>query len=116
MNKKIQRVLSGILATMFVGQIMIYGDGNSQGIAHAETLPPRSRFRRAPSGHSFPQAQQALFENRYAGKVFRSAPDPFPHTAACRCFARQDPARCTFPRHDSAGQRHDCSDRPAPMN
>ena len=38
MNKKIQRVLSGVLATMFVGQVMIYGDGSSQGIAHAETI------------------------------------------------------------------------------
>ena len=23
---------------MFVGQVMVYGDGNSQGIAHAETI------------------------------------------------------------------------------
>ncbi|MBQ8434870.1 MAG: hypothetical protein IJX24_02515, partial [Oscillospiraceae bacterium] len=38
MKKKIQRVLSGVLAAMFVGQVMIYGDGSSQGIAHAETI------------------------------------------------------------------------------
>ncbi len=38
MKKKIQRVISGVLATMFVGQVMIYGDGSSQGIVHAETI------------------------------------------------------------------------------
>ena len=38
MNKKLQRILSGTLAALFVGQVMIYGDGNSQGIAHAETI------------------------------------------------------------------------------
>ena len=38
MNKKIQRIISGILSVMLVGQVMIYGDGSSQGIAHAETI------------------------------------------------------------------------------
>ena len=38
MKKKIQRVISGVLATMFIGQALIYGDGSSQGIAHAETI------------------------------------------------------------------------------
>ena len=38
MIKKFQRILSGVLAAMFVGQVMIYGDGSSQGIAHAETF------------------------------------------------------------------------------
>ena len=38
MNKKLSRIVSGILSLMFVGQVMIYGDGNSQGIAHAETI------------------------------------------------------------------------------
>ena len=38
MNKRIQKLLSGVLAVMFVGQVMIYGDGSSQGIAHAETI------------------------------------------------------------------------------
>ncbi len=38
MNKKFRRIFSGILSVMFVGQVMIYGDGNSQGIAHAETI------------------------------------------------------------------------------
>ena len=33
MNKRIRKLLSGVLAVMFVGQVMIYGDGNSQGIA-----------------------------------------------------------------------------------
>lgn len=38
MNKKLSRIVSGILSLMFVGQVMIYGDGNSQGIVHAETI------------------------------------------------------------------------------
>ena len=38
MKKLISKLLSGTLALMFVGQIMIYGDGSSQGIAHAETI------------------------------------------------------------------------------
>ena len=38
MNKKLSRIVSGILSLMFVGQVMIYGDGNFQGIAHAETI------------------------------------------------------------------------------
>jgi len=38
LKKLISKLLSGTLALMFVGQIMIYGDGSSQGIAHAETI------------------------------------------------------------------------------
>ena len=38
MNKKISRIVAGALSVMFVGQVMIYGDGSSQGIAHAETI------------------------------------------------------------------------------
>ncbi|MGN0621968.1 MAG: DUF6531 domain-containing protein, partial [Porcipelethomonas sp.] len=38
MNKRIRKLLSGVLAVMFVGQVMVYGDGSSQGIAHAETI------------------------------------------------------------------------------
>lgn len=38
MNKKLNRILAGTLSMMFVGQALIYGDGNSQGIAHAETI------------------------------------------------------------------------------
>lgn len=38
MNKKFRRIVSGVLSVMFVGQVMIYGDGSSQGIAHAETI------------------------------------------------------------------------------
>ena len=30
MNKRIRKLLSGVLAVMFVGQVMIYGDGSSQ--------------------------------------------------------------------------------------
>lgn len=32
MNKKIKQTLAGALSLMFVGQVMIYGDGVSQGI------------------------------------------------------------------------------------
>lgn len=38
MNKKLSRILAGTLSVMFVGQVLIYGDGSSQGIAHAETI------------------------------------------------------------------------------
>ena len=38
MKKFFQRALSGVLSVMFVGQVLIYGDGSSQGIAHAETI------------------------------------------------------------------------------
>lgn len=38
MNKKLRRILAGTLSMMFVGQVMIYGDGTSQGILHAETI------------------------------------------------------------------------------
>ena len=38
MNKKLSRILAGTLSAIFIGQVLIYGDGNSQGIAHAETI------------------------------------------------------------------------------
>lgn len=38
MNKKIKQTFAGALSLMFVGQVMIYGDGASQGILHAETI------------------------------------------------------------------------------
>lgn len=38
MNKKLSRILAGTLSAMFIGQVLIYGDGSSQGIAHAETI------------------------------------------------------------------------------
>ena len=38
MNNKFNRIIAGILSTLFVGQVMIYGDGTSQGILHAETI------------------------------------------------------------------------------
>lgn len=38
MNKKIKKTLASPLSLMFVGQIMIYGDGVSQGILHADTI------------------------------------------------------------------------------
>lgn len=44
MIKRWQRVLSGVLASLMVGQIFIFGDGNSQGIAHAETIEDISEY------------------------------------------------------------------------
>ena len=38
MKKFLSKLLSGALAALFVCQVMIYGDGSSQGIAHAETI------------------------------------------------------------------------------
>lgn len=38
MSKKLSRILAGTLSAMFVGQVLIYGDGTSQGILHAETI------------------------------------------------------------------------------
>ncbi len=39
MKKIFQRALSGVLSVLFVGQVLTtYGDGSSQGIAHAETI------------------------------------------------------------------------------
>ena len=38
MKKIFQRALSGALSVLFIGQALIYGDGSSQGIAHAETI------------------------------------------------------------------------------
>lgn len=38
MNKKLTRILSGTLSLVFVGQVMIYGDGAAQGVLHADTI------------------------------------------------------------------------------
>jgi len=38
MNKKIKQTLAGALSLMFVGQVMIYCDGASQGLLHADTI------------------------------------------------------------------------------
>lgn len=38
MSKKINRIIAGTLSAMFVGQVLIFGDGNSQGILHADTI------------------------------------------------------------------------------
>jgi len=36
--KKLTRTLAGVMSLMFVGQIMVFGDGASQGILHADTI------------------------------------------------------------------------------
>ena len=38
MSKKINRVIAGSLSAMFVGQALIFGDGTSYGILHAEII------------------------------------------------------------------------------
>ncbi len=38
MSKNINRIIAGSLSAMFVGQALIFGDGASQGILHAETI------------------------------------------------------------------------------
>lgn len=38
MSKKLSRILAGTLSAVFVGQVLVYGDGTSQGLLHAETI------------------------------------------------------------------------------
>ena len=38
MSKKLSRIIAGSLSALFVGQALIYGDGTSLGILHAETI------------------------------------------------------------------------------
>lgn len=38
MNNKFNRIIAGTLSALFVGQVMIYGDGTAQGILHADTI------------------------------------------------------------------------------
>lgn len=57
MIKKFQRILSGVLAAMFVGQVMIYGDGSSQGIAM------RKLFLRSKNLFNFPKMRMRFSRN-----------------------------------------------------
>lgn len=38
MHNKLKRIIAVTMSSLFVGQVLIYGDGSSQGIAHAETI------------------------------------------------------------------------------
>ena len=38
MNKKLTRILAGVLSLMFMGQVMVFGDGSAQGLLHADTI------------------------------------------------------------------------------
>ena len=38
MNKKLTRTLAGAMSLMFMGQVMIFGDGSAQGLLHADTI------------------------------------------------------------------------------
>lgn len=38
MNNKFNRIIAGTLSALFVGQVMIYGDGTAQGLLHADTI------------------------------------------------------------------------------
>ena len=41
MNKKLTRTLAGVMSLMFMGQVMIFGDGSAQGLLHADTIVHR---------------------------------------------------------------------------
>ena len=64
MNKRLSRVLAGTLSAMFVGQVLIYGDGNSQGIAHAETI---ARIKKSLQLSKNADKLQEEFENEIKG-------------------------------------------------
>ena len=64
MNKKLSRILAGTLSAMFVGQVLIYGDGNSQGIAHAETI---ARIKKSLQLSKNADKLQEEFENEIKG-------------------------------------------------
>ena len=38
MNKKLTRTLAGVMSLMFMGQVMVFGDGSTQGLLHADTI------------------------------------------------------------------------------
>ena len=38
MNKELTRILAGVLSLMFMGQVMVFGDGSAQGLLHADTI------------------------------------------------------------------------------
>ncbi len=38
MSKRLNRTIAGVMSLMFVGQVMIFGDGSAQGILHANTI------------------------------------------------------------------------------
>ena len=38
MNKKLTRILAGVMSLMFMGQVMVFGDGSAQGLLHADTI------------------------------------------------------------------------------
>lgn len=38
MNKKLTRTLARFMSMMFMGQVMIFGDGSGQGLLHADTI------------------------------------------------------------------------------
>ena len=44
MNKKLTRTIAGVMS---VGQIMVFGDGASQGILHADTIASAAEAIRA---------------------------------------------------------------------
>lgn len=38
MSKRLNRTIAGVMSLMFMGQVMIFGDGSAQGILHANTI------------------------------------------------------------------------------
>ncbi len=72
MNKKIKQTLAGALSLMFVGQVMIYGDGASQGLLHADTIASAAeaiegRKNADQLAKEFEEATKGLGEVEYFG-------------------------------------------------
>ena len=38
MNKKLTRTLAGVMFLIFMGQIMVFGDGSTQCLLHTDTI------------------------------------------------------------------------------
>ena len=66
MNKKLTRTLAGAMSLMFMGQVMIFGDGNAQGLLHADKLHLlKKRLREQRTKTSLPRnlkKQQKIWE------------------------------------------------------
>ena len=75
MNKKLTRILSGTLSLVFVGQVMIYGDGAAQGVLHADTIASAAE---AIEEGNIVEADldNGILYNKTTGKQYKTAPFP----------------------------------------
>lgn len=48
MNKKLTRTLAGVMSLMFMGQVMVFGDGSAQGLLHADTIASATELLATP--------------------------------------------------------------------